>query len=314
MDLIITFLGSITIGVVSGSVYGLIALGIVLIYKTQRVVNFAQAELATVAAFAYYFFSAETSEFTSFPSLGWGSIKLGFVPVGFIGSSVLAVAVAALLSLVIERVVIRPLRDSPDVTVFVATAGVTLFIIAVAFIVVGIDPLQAESPFGAVGNISVRTFSVSPQQLLLIAALLATGAALAVLFRAAIGRALLALSQEPFAVRLAGVSVQRFSILIWVLGGVVAGIAGVAFAPGQTIVPGFVTQQALFPALTGAVLGGLNSLPGAFVGGLVVGIAQSLATGYLADIGIPGVDTVIVFLILIGILLLRPQGLLAKGA
>jgi branched-chain amino acid transport system permease protein len=294
VDALLNFVGSLVIGIVSGSIYGLIALGIVLIYKTQKVVNFAQAEFATVAAFVLYYLS-----------------EVQGVP--FVVAGVLAVVAAGLLAFVVERAVIRQLRGARDVTVFVATAGVGLLIISLTFFIAGAEIVFIASPFAGTG-LTLGTFNVSPQQLLTIVVLLATAAALAAFFRLPIGRALLALASEPFAIRLAGLSVEKLSILVWVMAGVVAGIAGIVFAPNQNLVAGFVTTVALFPALTGAVLGGLNSLPGAFVGGLAVGIAQSLAAAYAQNLGIPGPDTVVVFVILLAVLFFRPQGLLAKEA
>lgn len=305
VDFLTRFIGSISIGFVVGSVYGLLALGIVLIYKTQRVVNFAQAEFATVAAFAY---------FAMADKIGLGNAERGALrPLGVIASSIVAVAAAALVAFVVERLVIRPLRDARDVTVFVATAGVGLLIIAINLIFFD-DPVVVSAPLGTGTLVSFATFTISKQQALVIAVLGGTGFLLGLFFKAPVGRALLALSREPFAVRLAGIGVTKFSILTWVLAGIVAGLVGVADGPTRTLGPGLYTSVALFPALTGAVLGGLTSLPGAFVGGVAIGVAQSLASAYVSDKGIPGVDTVIVFLILLGVLLFRPQGLLAKEA
>lgn len=305
VDFLTRFTGSISIGFVVGSVYGLLALGIVLIYKTQRVVNFAQAEFATVAAFTYFAMADKA---------GLGNESLGALrPLGVIASSIVAVTAAAFLAFVVERVVIRPLRDARDVTVFVATAGVGLLIIAVSLVNFD-DPVVLSAPLGTGSLVSFATFTISNQQALVIAVLAGTGFLLGLFFKAPVGRALLALSREPFAVRLAGIGVTKFSILTWVLAGIVAGLVGVADGPTRTLGPGLYTSVALFPALTGAVLGGLTSLPGAFVGGVAVGVAQSLASAYAGDKGIPAVDTVIVFLILLAVLLFRPQGLLAKEA
>jgi len=305
LNAFVDLLGSVLIGLLAGSVYGLIGLGIVLIYKTQRVVNFAQAEFATVAVFAYYAMADKA---------GLRDEKvLGFLPWGVIVSSIAGVAAAALLAFVVERAVIRPLREARDVTVFVATAGVALFIIAVNFVFF-VDPVVLDPPLGRESLVTFASYSISPHQALALAVLAGTGIVLAFFFRAPIGRALLALSREPFAVRLAGIGVAKFSILTWVLAGVVAGLAGVADGPTRTLAPGLYTSAALFPALTGAVLGGLNSLPGAFVGGVAVGVAESLASAYVADLGVPGAGTAAVFVILLGILLFRPQGIIAREA
>ena len=291
------FIGALLIGIVNGAIYGFIGLGIVLIYKTQRVVNFAQGEFATLGAFMLYLFHTRLA-----------------LPYGV--AALLAVLVAGVAAVIIERTVIRPLRESRDVTVFVATAGVALFMIALTFLIGGANILTVQPLVNPEvwGGITLAAYQISPQQLLVIALLLATAALLAVLFKLPIGRALLALSQEPFAVRLAGISTSKLSLFIWILAGVLAGMAGVAYSPTTTVTPGLFTATALFPALTATVLGGLTSLPGAFAGGIAVGIAQALAAQYARNLGIPGPDTAIVFIILLAVLFFRPQGLLAKEA
>lgn len=289
------FISALLIGIVSGSIYALLAVGLVLIFKTQRVVNFAQAEFATMGAFGFYIFHSV---------LGWP----------YALAAVAAVAASGLLALVVERVVIRPLRESRDVTVFVATAGVALLLISLTLFIGDANIRQTEPLFPNNPGITVGTLPISYQQLFVIAVLAVVAALLTAFFKLPIGRALLAVSREPFAVRLAGISTSRMSMLVWVMAGLIAGMAGVFFAPTTQLTPGLFTQLALFPALTGAVLGGLTSLPGAVIGGLVVGIVQAVATVYATGLGVPGPDTAIVFIILLAVLFFRPQGLLAKEA
>lgn len=297
MAALTNFIGSILIGIVNGAIYGFIGLGIVLIYKTQRVVNFAIGEFATLAAFMLFLFHSRLS-------LPYGVAVL------------LALLVGVLAAVIVERAVIRPLRGARDVTVFVATAGVALFMVALTFLIGGANILIVQPIVSGDlwSGVTLADYQISPQQLIVIVLLLSVAAGLAAFFRLPIGRALLALSQEPFAVRLAGISVSRLSLLVWVMAGLLAGLAGVAYAPTTTLVPGLFTSTALFPALTATVIGGLTSLPGAFAGGIAVGIAQALAAQYARGLGVPGPDTVIVFVILLVVLFFRPQGLLAKEA
>ena len=298
------FISSILIGIITGSIYALLAVGLVLIFKTQRVVNFAQAEFATMGAFAFYIFH---SSGISLPFLGLVKLPYGF-------AALAAVITSGLLALIVERVVIRPLRESRDVTVFVATAGVALLIVSLTLFIGDanirqVDPLLKGNP-----GINAGTLPISIQQLMVIGVVAVVSLLLTVFFKLPLGRALLAVSREPFAVRLAGISTSRLSMLVWVMAGVIAGLAGVFFAPTTQLTPGLFTTVALFPALTGAVLGGLTSLPGAVAGGLVVGMVQSLASVYATNLGVPGPDTAIVFIILIAVLFFRPEGLLARDA
>jgi branched-chain amino acid transport system permease protein len=289
------FISSILIGIVTGSIYALLAVGLVLIFKTQRVVNFAQAEFATMGAFGFYILH-------SVFKLPYGA------------AAALAVVATGVLALLVERVVIRPLRESRDVTVFVATAGVALLIVSLTLFIGDANIRQVEPMFKGNPGITVGTLPISVQQLMVIGVLAGVAALLTIFFKLPIGRALLAVSREPFAVRLAGISTSRLSMLVWVMAGLIAGLAGVFFAPTTQVTPGLFTQVALFPALTGAVLGGLTSLPGAVFGGLTVGIVQSVASVYATNLGVPGPDTAIVFIILLAVLFFRPEGLLAKEA
>jgi branched-chain amino acid transport system permease protein len=116
------------------------------------------------------------------------------------------------------------------------------------------------------------------------------------------------------ATELMGISVRRLSSFIWALTGLLAGIAGILTAPvAGSFAPGFLTTTALIPGFTGAVLGGMKSLPGAFVGGVVVGVAQSLAVSSPAFHSIPGAGSVMIFALLLVVLTVRPQGLLGKA-
>lgn len=291
-------LSSLVLGLVVGTIYGLIGLGIVLIYKAQRVINFAQAELATFGAFMLLVFH----EAAGLP---------------YVLAGLLAVAAAVVASVLVERVVIRPLRDSPDVTVFVATAGVALFVIALTFVISGANIRIVDPMFGGLeGALEGRGLLAlfSPQRLLVIGLLVVSGVALTLFFsRTALGKALLAMSAEPFAVRLAGVSTDRMSMLVWAMAGLVAGAVGVAYAPTTALLPGLFTTQALIPALTAVVIGGLTSLTGAFAGGLAIGFITELASR-LAPPAVPEPGTIAVFTILLLTLLFRPQGLLAREA
>jgi branched-chain amino acid transport system permease protein len=291
------FVSAVLIGVVQGSIYALLAVGLVLIFKTQRVINFAQAEFATMGAFGLYIYHLV--------------FKLPYW-----AAAILAVITSGILGLIVERVVIRPLREARDVTVFVATAGVALFIISMTLFIGDANIRQVTPMLN--GQITVGTLPISYQQLLLIAVLVAVSLALTAFFKLPIGRALLAVSREPFAVRLAGISTSRMSMLVWVMAGIIAGLAGVFFSSTTQITPGLFTASFLFPSLTGAVLGGLTSVPGGIVGGIAVGIIQAVASVYATSLPagvqtwVQGPDTMIVFLILILVLFFRPEGLLAR--
>jgi branched-chain amino acid transport system permease protein len=294
------FVSAVLIGVVQGSIYALLAVGLVLIFKTQRVINFAQAELATMGAFGLYIYL-----------MVWPKVPYAL-------AAVLAVITSGILGLIIERAVIRPLRESRDVTVFVATAGVALFIISMTLFI-GDANIRQVRPMME-GEVAVGTLPISYQQMLVILVLVVVSILLTAFFKLPIGRALLAVSREPFAVRLAGISTSRMSMLVWVMAGLIAGLAGVFFSTTTQITPGLFTASFLFPSLTGAVLGGLTSVPGAIAGGITVGVIQAMASIYATSLPsswqnwVQGPDTMVVFIILILVLFFRPEGLLAREA
>ena len=289
---------ALMVGMVTGTIYGLIGLGIVLIFKAQRVMNFAQAEIATFAAFMLYYFHAQ----------------LG---VPYVLSMLIAIILAVVLSVGVERVVIRPLRDAPDVTVFVATAGVALFMIALTFLIGGANIVIVDPLFGALETRIAKQpilGLVSPQRLLVLALLVTFSLSLAWFFaKKPLGRAILAMSAEPFAVRLAGISANRMSTVVWGMAGLLAGAAGVAFIPTSALTPGYFTANALIPALTSIVVGGLTSLPGALVGGLLIGFLSEL-TAQFTPATVPSPNIIAAFVILLLTLLFRPKGLLAREA
>ena len=129
----------------------------------------------------------------------------------------------------------------------------------------------------------------------------------------ATGTAILAVSQEPTAAAVVGISVSRISLITWSIAGFLGSVAGLLLSPGGGLIgPGTVTATALIAGFTAAVLGGITSLPGAFVGGVLIGILQRLAGATITQF--PGSEQVTVGLVLLVVLLIRPQGLLGKEA
>jgi branched-chain amino acid transport system permease protein len=214
-----------------------------------------------------------------------------------------------------ERFVVRPLFGAPRVTLLVATAGVSLFAIA-AEIWLGHSQLRFVAPaLGRLNRISLFGFAVSDQRLLVIGTLVALAVAGAAFFaRTNLGLAVLGLSQNPLATELMGISAERLSRFTWGAAAVLGGLGGILSAPlAGGFGPGFVTLSALIPAFTAAVLGGMNSLPGALVGGIVVGVAESVAVSSPLSEHVPGAPSVVVFALLVAVLTFRPHGLLGSG-
>ena len=309
----------VVIGIATGALYGLVALGLVLVYKGSRVFNFAQGEFGTVAAFTVYVLVEQVT-----------SMKVPYYVAVVAG---LLVAVA--LGLLMERVVVRPLMNSPRVTLLVATIAFALFVVGMQIVLFlpeakTLRPMLATT--GADGNptgLEIFNYIVPPQNLIVVAVLGVLAVVLGYFFsKTDLGLAILATSQDSFATRVVGIGVERTSRFIWGSAAFLGGLAGILYIPiSGTLTPGAMTTGVLIPAFTAAVLGGMTSLPGAFLGGVVVGCVQSLANwagnSYSLTLGetvkplqsiIPGLPDVAIILVLLIVLLARPQGLLGSEA
>jgi branched-chain amino acid transport system permease protein len=285
-------------GSIQGAVYGLLGLGLVLLYKSNRVFNFAQAEFGTTAAFATLFADNGT----------------GFLPNMPLGLAVIfGLIIGTGVGLLTELLVVRPLFSAPKVTLVVATAGVTLLLIAVQGFLAGAEPSTLKPLFE--GDVfDAGSVRITEQQLLIVIVLAVLAVSSALFFsRTRTGTAIIAVSQEPTATSLVGISVKRTSALTWGLAGLLGGIAGILLS-GSTgfVAPGSLTGLALIPAFTAAVFGGITSLPGAFLGGVVIGVIEALAQANIPKENLPGSGRVVLFVALLSVLLFRPAGLLGK--
>jgi len=286
---------SLVIGTITGAAYGFVALGLVLIYKSSGVFNFAQGEFGTVAVYTLYLLDFDVP---------YGIALLG------------ALAVAVVFGVVVERVVVRPLFDAPRVTLLVATAGVALLSIAVQVWFGEATARPVDRALPTLDRVTLLDVQISDQRILLLVALGVLAALLAVFFnKTNLGLAILGASQEPTATELMGISVKRLSTLTWAIAALLGGIAGVLAVPETGgFAPGILTSSFLIPAFTAAVIGGMTSLPGAFLGGVIIGVIEAVAASAPVFEDLPGSPgTLLVFIALIIVLTARPQGLLGKA-
>jgi branched-chain amino acid transport system permease protein len=285
---------ALVIGIITGGVYSLVALGLVLVYKASGVFNFAQAEFGTVAVYCAY-------------------MALEYAELPYPIAIALGLAAGVVMGLLTERLIVRPLFDAPRVTLLVATAGVALLAIGIELWRFNDPAIRVLAPISTQADrITVLGIQISDQRLVILAALAGTAALLTAFFRSPVGLAVLAASQEPTAAELVGVSVRRVSSLTWGLAAFLGAVAGILAAPISNFAPGFLTSGAsgaLIPGFTAAVIGGMTSLPGAVAGGLLIGLVESLGGLDLFSDSIPGARAVLVFAALLLVLLVRPQGL-----
>ena len=274
-------------GLATGSVYALMALSLVIIYNATRTLNFAQGEMLMISTF-----------------VGWSAHAALRLPLPLV--LVVAVAAAAGLGWLVERLIIRHAIAATHFDVLIITLGLSLVLRAAAGLVWTHDEFPFPSFFGG-RPIALGPVRVAPVSLGIIGGSLGLMLALAALFRwTRLGRAMRAVAQNQRAARLMGVRVERVYSASWVLAAVVGAIAGVLIAPviflsskmGLVAINGF----------TAAVLGGFGSMPGAVVGGMLLGVLENLAPLWLPA----GIKHSVPFLLMIAILVLRPSGMLGR--
>lgn len=312
-------------GIRRGGVYSLVALGIALVYKSTRVLNFAQGEFGTMAAFVAYIIMVGAT--------GFGDIGVQPDVSKFWWASLVAIAAGGVVAVLVNVLVVQRLAEASETVALVATGGVALMFVAAEVVIFQAQPrpfpryvtgspcLGAPNAEGArIGlcPLSLGTV-VSWQTIIVLGVLAVAGALLAIFFRTRVGVALLASAQEPFAAELSGVSVRAMSTLAWAAAGILGAVSGL-LAGGEftQLTPGLLTATFLIPGFTGALLGGITSPVGAVVGGLLVGVTVSFANSAQLTFGlgglIPGPPSVATFVVLLAVLWFRPRGLLGEEA
>ena len=276
-------------GVAQGCVYALVALGFVLIYKATETVNFAQGDLMMLGGF----FALTASVILGWPY--WATI-------------VFAVAAMALVGMLIERLVLRPVLGQPAFTVVMLTIGVGFVLRGLVTMIPGwgSDTYTFPTPF-ADGTFKLGEVIFAVQQVAVIGMTAALVAVLYVFFRySKLGVAMQATSQNQLAAAYMGIPVRRVNMMIWGLSAGVAAFAGILLAPVTFVHSnmGFIGLKA-FPA---AVVGGFGSVPGAIVGGLIIGLVEAFAGRYLPE----GFKDVAAYVVVLAVLLVRPSGIFGE--
>ncbi len=285
----VQFVQLIISGVSLGCIYGLIALGFVLIYKATETVSFAQGELMMLGAFC----GLGCMTFLGFPY--WLAVLS-------------SIAGMALFGMLIEKAVVRPILGQPAFSIVMLTIGVGYTARGLITMIPGIGTETHVLPVPYKDEIwQLGTLVINLEQVAVIVSTAVLCAALFALFRyTKLGIAMQASSQNQLAAYYMGIPVQRLNGLVWALAAAVAAVAGLLLAPITFVHAnmGFIGLKA-FPA---AVVGGFSSLPGAIVGGLVIGIVESLAGFYLPD----GVKDVAAYVVVLVMLMVKPSGLFGE--
>lgn len=287
-----------------GAVYALIALGYTMVYGVLRFINFAHGDVFMVGAFTAMYGHAWLVKAGGERGAWW----LGFLVL--IG----AMLGGAALGMLVEKMAYKPLRDRPKLTVLITAIGVSLFLEYVAQLVFGAAPRGFPSLLEAhaVGLSGVRISEVQVTVMLVTIGLL-VGLHFVVM-RTRLGMAMRALSLNPTAAALMGVNNDRVISFTFGLGSALAAAGGVFYASLYQAIDPFMGVLPGMKAFIAAVLGGIGILPGAALGGILLGVVETLVVGYSKVLGIaPGFRDAVAFLILILILVLKPTGLLGRG-
>jgi branched-chain amino acid transport system permease protein len=285
----VQFLQLVVSGMAQGCIYGLIALGFVLIYKATETVSFAQGELMMLGAFC-----------------GLGLMTLLGMP--FWISVLASILAMALFGVLMERAVVRPILGQPAFSIVMLTIGIGYVMRGLITMIPNIGTETHSLPVPYKDQIfQLGALTLSAEQLVIMASTAVLCALLFALFRyTKLGIAMQAASQNQLAAYYMGIPVKRINGLVWGLASAVAAVAGLLLAPITFVHAnmGFIGLKA-FPA---AVVGGFGSLPGAIVGGLIIGVVESLSGFYLPD----GFKDTAAYIVVLLMLVLRPNGLFGE--
>jgi branched-chain amino acid transport system permease protein len=278
-------------GISTGAVYAAVALALVLIWRATRIVNFAQGAMLMITTFIASAVLGST-----------GSYWVGFF---------VALVVGLLMGALMERIVIRPVEGAPPLNAVILTLGLYTVLVAVAGMIWGNTPRSFPAAFSLRGyRVGHTNLLFSPNDTFIVLVVVGVAGILALVFRAtSVGLRMRAAAFEPEVARLLGVRVGTMLTLGWALAATAGALAGVLVAPSTFLGPNNF-DPILISGFVAAILGGLDSPPGAVVGGLVLGVALSYVSGYEGSSLVP----LAALAILVIVLLIRPSGLFSAAA
>jgi len=296
------FIQTLVTGIVTGCLYALIALGYSMVYGVLKLLNFAHGDLYMVGAYIGYF------------AIGWfgGPLNLSIpVPLLLILMLLFAAVGVGLLGVAIERFAYRPLRNAPRIAPLITALGISFMIEDSVLLLFGGFERQYNSPdfLPFTEAIHIDGVNITIVQLLIIGISIFTMAGLAILVsRTLLGKSMRAVAADREAAEMLGINVNRTIAWTFFIGSAMAGIAGVMSGLDVEPISNIIGFLAGLKAFTAAVVGGIGSIPGAMVGGLVIGLAESFSSSYIST----QYSDLIVFGLLIAVMLVRPQGMFGR--
>lgn len=282
------FIQQIINGLSIGSIYALIALGYTMVYGIIKLINFAHGDILMVGAYVGYLCA---------------SAGLPFIP-----ALLVSVAACALLGMLTEKLAYKPLRNAPRITLLITAIGVSFLLEYLMMYIFKADSRSYPTDFFVTESIELGSIHLPLNQLYVLGITVAMMIALQLIIkRTRMGRAMRAVSSDRDAAQLMGVNVNQTISFTFILGSALAGVAGVMYGAMFKINPLMGMQPGL-KAFIAAVFGGIGSIPGAMVGGLLLGFIETMVSAYISS----AFKDAVAFAILIIVLLVRPHGLLGK--
>ena len=286
-----SFLSYLINGISLGSVYAIIALGYTMVYGIARMLNFAHGDIIMVGGFTV---------FTIVTTMGGSPV------VGILAS----VVVCTVLGVTIERVAYRPLRDASPLAVLITAIGVSYLLQNVALLIFGSNARQFTSVITvpalklAGGKLSISSVTI----VTILSCIVIMAALMTFINKTKMGQAMLAVSEDRGAATLMGINVNRTISVTFAIGSALAAVAGVLLCSAYPSLSPYTGSMPGIKAFVAAAFGGIGSIPGAFIGGILLGIIENLAKAYISS----QLSDAIVFSVLIIVLLVRPTGILGK--
>jgi branched-chain amino acid transport system permease protein len=285
------FLQIVVDGIATGSIYGALALALVLIYRSTGVANFAQGEMAMFSTF-----------------IAWGLLQAD-IPLGL--AALLAIAISFLGAMLVERIVVRPVEGGEILTLVIVTLGLFILFNSAAGWIWGFNNRGFPSMFGD-GRVDIGGVRITVESLGILAVLLGVLGIIYLLFsRTKIGLAIRAAALNPESSRLSGISVGRTLMIGWGIAAAVGALAGILIAPRLFLDVNFMGGVLIY-SFAAATLGGFDSPGGAIVGGWIIGVAEGLASNYIDFVG-SDLKILVPLVMILVVLLIRPSGLFGRA-
>lgn len=277
-------------GLRSGSIYALIALGYTMVYGIAKMINFAHGDIIMVGAYSLY-------------------VTIGVLKLPVILGVIITILVCACLGVIIEKVAYKPLRKAPSLAVLITAIGISFLLQSLALIIFKANPIAFKSIINlesvTIGSVTISGITIVTLAVTFVCMVLLT----LFITKTKAGSAMRAVSEDKAAAQLMGINVNRTISMTFAIGSALAAVAGIMFVcQFQSMKP---TLGALpgIKAFVAAVLGGIGSIPGAMIGGMLLGVIESISKAYISS----ELADAIVFAVLVLVLLVKPSGLLGKN-